>query len=263
MEVIICKNSQEASQLAARLLKNQVKKKANSVLGLATGLTPIPLYQSFVERVRAEKIHLDHITSFNLDEYVGVPASHSGSYAFYMQKHWLEPLGLRADQMFIPNGMTENVAQECEDYENKIRQNGPVDLQILGLGQDGHIGFNEPGSSLGSRTRLKSLTEETRKVNGPSFSGLEEVPRHVITMGIQTIMDSKKIALLAFGRSKAAAVKGMVEGPITAMLPASVLQFHPQVKVFLDEESASQLQNIQYYREVFRHKPSWQTDDFI
>lgn len=263
MEVIICKNSTEASHLGARLLKNQVKNKVQSVLGLATGSTPIPLYQKFVNLIHAEKVNVQQITTFNLDEYVGVPSSHPGSYAHYIRKHLLEPLHLKEDQMNIPNGMTSDVGKECEDYEKKIQKSGPIDLQILGLGQDGHIGFNEPGSSLGSRTRLKSLTEETRKVNGPTFSDLEEVPRHVMTMGIQTIMESQKIALLAFGAKKAEAVKAMVEGPVTAMIPASVLQFHPHVKVFLDEESASKLQNIQYYREVFAHKPPWQMADFV
>ncbi len=263
MEVIICKNSEEASDMAARLLKNQVVQKKQSVLGLATGNTPLPLYEKFVQYVKNEDVDLSQITSFNLDEYVGIASDHPSSYAQYMQKHFLEPLQLRGDQVQIPDGQAEDIAKECEQYEKRIYQRGPIDLQILGLGQDGHIGFNEPGSSLGSRTRLKSLTEETRRVNAKGFSSLEAVPRHVITMGIQTIMDSRKIALLAFGESKAEAVAQMVEGPVSANSPATVLQFHPRVKVFLDPESASKLKNSEYYQEVFTHKPPWQMADFI
>ncbi len=263
MEVIICQDSGKASELAAKLLKNQVKKRKHSVLGLATGSTPLTMYKMFIDFVKAEGIVTSEMIAFNLDEYVGVGKDHEGSYAYYMKKNFMEPLDLDPRQLNIPDGMAEDVKKECENYEKRIRQQGPIDLQILGLGQDGHIGFNEPGSSLGSRTRIKSLTEETRDVNRAAFSSLEEVPRHVITMGIQTIMESQKIALMAFGKSKAATVAKMVEGPVSALVPASVLQFHPQVKVFLDEEAASELKNQDYYKQVFAHKPAWQMEEFV
>ncbi len=263
MEVIICQQASEASDLAARMLKNQILQKKQSVLGLATGTTPLTLYQKFIDYVRKEGVNVSEIVTFNLDEYVGIPPENSGSYTHYMQKNFVEPLGLKASQFNIPDGMAKNIQAECEAYEKQIKKQGPNDLQILGLGRDGHIGFNEPGSSLGSRTRLKSLTEETRKINQSYFPSLEQVPRHVITMGIQTIMDSRKIALLAFGEKKAKAVAQMVEGPVTALVPASILQFHPRVKIFLDEGAASLLANKGYYQEVFAHKPSWQMAEFV
>jgi glucosamine-6-phosphate deaminase len=263
MEVMICENADAASELAAKFLKNQMKKKRHSVLGLATGTTPLRMYEKLATLVHAEGVDVSEILSFNLDEYVGLPPEHPASYAHYMQKHFTEPLGLSTVQVNLPNGLAADLKKECERYEKMIEQRGPIDLQILGLGQDGHIGFNEPSSSLGSRTRVKCLTEQTRKINSSHFSSLEEVPRHVMTMGVQTILDSQKIALMAFGETKASAVASMVEGPISASCPASVLQWHRQVTVFLDPAAASQLENKGYYQQVLAHKPSWQMQDFI
>ena len=262
MEVIITKNQDEASLLAAHRLKNQVLEKKDSVLGLATGSTPLSLYRQFASLVRAKEIEMDHVLSFNLDEYVGVGAEHKGSYSYYMRKNWIEPLGLKDRCVHIPNGLAKDMKEECNHYEQMIQEEGPIDLQILGIGRDGHIGFNEPGSSFGSRTRLKTLTEVTREDNREAFADTGEIPRHVITMGIQTILEAKEIVLLAFGEEKAQAVRDCVEGPVSASCPASALQFHPKVKLFLDSSAASLLQNKDYYIEVFQNKPSWQMREF-
>ncbi len=258
MEVIIAENQDQASEWAARKIKNKVKSQPNSVLGMATGSTPLSLYKKVIGFFKQESIDHSQIRTFNLDEYVGVRPDHPGSYSYYMQKNWLQPLGLSDSQFHIPNGNTGDILQECEAFEALLKKWGPIDLQILGLGRDGHIGFNEPGSSLGSRTRLKSLTEQTIEDNKSVFSKVDSPPRHVITMGVQTIMEAQEILLLAFGKMKAQAVKDFIEGPITSMVPASILQMHPKVQVFLDAEASSLLQNQDYYREVFANKPDWQ-----
>lgn len=262
MEVIVCENAEKASALSARLVKNKIKKQPDLVLGLATGSTPLQLYKQLVDLIDSENLSVKEITTFNLDEYVGVAATHPGSYQTYMKKNLFEALNLREDQWHIPNGECQDVSQECQHYENLIDAKGPIQLQILGIGRDGHIGFNEPGSSFGSRTRLKTLTEETRQDNALLFSSTEEIPRHVITMGIQTIMDSEEIVLLAFGAQKADAVAAFIEGPVSASVPASILQFHPRVKVFLDPQAAAKLSHLDYYQEVFAQKPSWQMLEF-
>jgi glucosamine-6-phosphate deaminase len=266
VEVIISPSAEEASELAARKIKNQIRLKPSTVLGLATGSTPLKMYEKFIQMAGDESLDLTDVKSFNLDEYVGVSEDHAGSYAHYMEKNWLTPLkafGLKPENFFIPKGQATSVVEECSRYEQLIANHGPIDLQILGIGRDGHIGFNEPGSSFGSRTRLKTLTETTRADNSSLFSDSEEIPRHVMTMGIQTILEAEEILLLAFGHDKAEAVKMAVEGPVSALVPASILQFHPKVKIFLDGESSAGLSHKSYYREVFNNKPPWQMAEFI
>lgn len=263
MEVIIVKSSDEVADLASRRIKNLVEKKPKAILGLATGNTPLTLYAQLIEYHRQSLVNFSQITTFNLDEYVGLDPQHRASYCHFMKENLFGPLGLDPGQCFIPNGMANDIAAECEAYEKKIHQKGPLDLQLLGIGREGHIGFNEPGSSLGSRTRLKTLTETTRQDNASQFGSPQDVPLHVITMGVQTIMEASEILLMATGLGKAQAVASMVEGPLSASVPASVLQFHPKTRVIVDDEAASKLSRKAYYREVYAKKPPWQSADFV
>lgn len=258
MELIILPDAAAASRSAADHLAAILVKKPTAVLGLATGSTPVALYRELIAKHRTEGLDFGGCTSFNLDEYVGLGPDHPASYRRFMQENLFSEINLPSSRVHIPDGLAQDLPAHCEAYEQSIKEAGGIDLQILGIGSDGHIGFNEPTSSLGSRTRLKTLTERTRSDNARYFDKPEDVPHHVITMGIGTILEARSISLLAFGASKAAAIAAMVEGPITAMVPASILQTHPVVKVFLDEAAASGLSKIDYYRNVFSQKPSWQ-----
>ncbi|MFV0337931.1 MAG: glucosamine-6-phosphate deaminase [Chthoniobacterales bacterium] len=260
MEVIIQPSSEAASEVAARLVAQQITQKPNSVLGLATGSTPCRLYELLAERYKKRRLDFSHVTTFNLDEYVGLDATHEASYHYFMQEKFFSRVNVPAGNIHIPDGMVADIPDFCSCYEEKIVRAGGIDLQLLGLGSDGHIGFNEPGSSLSSRTRIKTLTELTRKDNARFFDNPADVPHHVITMGLGTIMDSKMCILLAFGESKAAAVAASIEGPLAANVPGSILQFHPTAKVILDEAAASKLVRSDYYRWVYSNKPDWQID---
>jgi glucosamine-6-phosphate deaminase len=260
MEIIILPTAAEASEVAARLIARQVREKPSSVLGLATGSTPCKLYQLLARMHREDGLDFSKATTFNLDEYVNLDPTHPASYHQFMEENFFSHVNVRRESVHIPDGMVADVPAHCADYERAIRKAGGIDLQILGLGSDGHLGFNEPGSSLASRTRIKTLTERTRSDNARFFTGAQEVPHHVITMGLGTIMESRMCLLLAFGKAKAEAVAASVEGPVTASVPGSLLQFHPQAKVLLDAESASLLTRAEYYQGVYQNKPSWQTD---
>ncbi len=256
MEVIIYPDKEQAAAAAADYVAGQVKRNPYIVLGLATGETPLGLYKNLIEKNRKGEISFAKASSFNLDEYCGISADNENSYAYYMRKNFFEHIDIKLENTHIPDGSSENPLIACEQYERAIKGAGGVELQILGIGADGHIGFNEPTSSLSSRTRMKTLTEKTIGDNARFFGGdASAVPWHVLTMGIGTIMESEKIVMLAFGESKADAVAGMIEGPITAMLPASVLQTHQTVKVFLDEAAASKLKLAGYYKWVLSRKP--------
>lgn len=260
MEVIIQRDAAAASVLAAGVVARLVKAKPDAVLGLATGGTPGLLYAELIRRHCEEGLDFSAVRTFNLDEYLGLAPDHPASYHHFMRENLFRHINIREENTHIPSGLVEGpqVPRACEVYEEMIRGAGGIDLQILGIGSDGHIGFNEPGSSLASRTRIKTLTRRTREDNARYFSSADEVPQHVITMGIGTIMESRKVLLLAFGANKAAAVAGAVEGPLTAANPASMLQMHPQAKFFLDEASSVDLQRSDYYRWVFENKPAWQ-----
>lgn len=258
MEIIIQPNPEVASEMAARIVARIVRDDRRTVLGLATGKTPLRLYAELSRMHRDEGLDFNRVTTFNLDEYVGLPPDHPSSYHSFMNEHLFRHINLDPERVHIPDGMTDDVPECCFRYERDIRESGGVDLQILGIGRHGHIGFNEPSSSLASRTRIKTLTEMTRSDNAEDFGGVESVPRHVITMGIGTIMDSAMCLLLAFGKQKAAAVAQTVEGPVSAMVPASVLQMHEHTTVLVDEEAASELRLADYYRHVFEQKPAWQ-----
>jgi len=256
MEVIIKRDAEEVSLEAALIFRRQMREKPESVLGLATGSTPVGLYRRLVELGHAGQLDLSHATAFNLDEYVGLPSTHPQSYAAFMREHLFERLSIA--HWHIPDGMAQNIPQHCAEYEQAIRAAGGIDLQLLGLGSDGHIGFNEPGSSLGSRTRLKTLTAQTVTDNARYFPSPDEVPRHVMTMGVGTILEARHCLVLAFGEGKANAVAAMVEGPVTAMVPASVLQMHPICTLIVDEAAASRLVRRDYYHWVYENKPLWQ-----
>ncbi len=256
MEIIIKADAQEASLEAAALIARQLRVKPESVLGLATGSTPLRLYERLCAMAEAGAIDPSQATAFNLDEYVGLPGTHPQSYAAFMQAHLFERF--KVARWHIPNGMSADIARHCAQYEEAIREAGGIDLQLLGLGSDGHIGFNEPGSSLASRTRLKTLTARTVADNALHFASPEEVPRHVITMGVGTILDAQACLVLAFGEQKARAVAAMAEGPVSASCPASALQMHPVCTLIVDEPAAALLERRDYYRWVYENKPDWQ-----
>lgn len=258
MEIILNDTRAQASQRAARLIVNQIRSKPDSVLGLATGSTPEGLYQELIRMHREEGLSFAQVTTFNLDEYIGLESTHPQSYRATMQQLLFDHVDLPVEQTHVPNGMAKDIEAECASYEQHIAQAGGIDVQILGIGSDGHIGFNEQGSSLASRTRIKTLTPRTLEDNARFFGSVEEVPHHVITMGIGTILETKRIVMLAFGGGKADAIAGMAEGPITASNPASALQMHEKTHVFLDEGSAGNLKRNDYYRWVYEHKPDWQ-----
>jgi glucosamine-6-phosphate deaminase len=254
MEIIIQPTPEAASAIAARIVARLLREKPNAVLGLATGSTPLLLYR---ELIRA-KLDFRRVTTFNLDEYVGLPPDHPQSYHQFMWENFFRHINIPKNQVHIPDGMAADIPAFCRHYEEQIAAAGGIDLQVLGIGRDGHIGFNEPSSSLASRTRIKTLTPRTRQDNARFFERADHVPHHCITMGIGTIMEARQVLLLAFGKAKARAIAEAVEGPITSMNPASILQMHPVAKVCLDEAAASDLEKAAYYRWVYENKPDWQ-----
>ena len=255
MEIIIQPTQQAATEVAARTIARLLCDKPNAVLGLATGSTPLLLYQTLI----AMKLDWSHVTTFNLDEYIGLPRDHAQSYHSFMWKNLFKHVNIGKENVHIPDGNAQDIPGSCREYEEQISAAGGIDLQVLGIGTDGHIGFNEPSSSLASRTRIKTLTRQTCMDNARFFGCEESVPRHVITMGIGTIMEARQNLLLAFGQNKACAIAQAVEGPITSINPASVLQMHPVVKVILDELAAGNLTRSDYYRWVYKSKPDWQS----
>jgi glucosamine-6-phosphate deaminase len=255
MEIIIQPTTGDAAGVAARIIARLLLEKPDAVLGLATGSTPLPLYQALI----AMDLDWSKVTTFNLDEYIGIPREHPQSYHTFMWENLFRHVNIAAENVHIPDGNAAGILVFCASYEEQIRAAGGIDLQVLGIGTDGHIGFNEPTSSLASRTRIKTLTPQTRKDNARFFGSEDSVPHHVITMGIGTIMEARQNLLLAFGPNKARAIAEAVEGPVTSINPASALQMHPVVKVCLDEAAASQLQRADYFRWVYENKPGWQT----
>jgi len=254
MEIIIQPSSEAATDIAARIIARLLREKPGAVLGLATGSTPLLLYKKLV----GMNLDWSGITTFNLDEYIGLPREHPQSYHTFMWENLFRHVNIAQENVHIPDGNAKDIPRFCSEYEDKIRAVGGIDLQVLGIGTDGHIGFNEPTSSLASRTRIKTLTRQTHADNARFFGKDEAVPNHVITMGIGTIMETRQNILLAFGKHKARAVSEMVEGPVTSINPASILQMHPVVKVCLDEPAASELQRAEYFRWVYDNKPKWQ-----
>ncbi len=248
MEVIILATPADVCATAAAIVANCVRQKADAVLGLPTGETPKPFYAALIEL----KLDLRRVTTFNLDEYVGLSEDHPKSFHRYMRDHFLDRAEVGAAHLL--DGLVADLALECARYEAAIAAAGGMDLVVLGLGTEGHIGFNEPTSSLSSRTRLKTLTRATLARAGIAA----HETRHAITMGISTILGARRCLLIACGAAKAPAVAAMIEGPLTALVPASALQQHPRTTVVVDEAAAQALKRKDYYREVFAGKPAWQ-----
>jgi glucosamine-6-phosphate deaminase len=255
-EVVIVAARERAGSLVADEIARLVRRRRDAVLGLATGSTPLPVYEAL--RTALAGVDVSRVRGFALDEYVGLDPQHPQSYRSVIRREVVEPLGLDPERIHVPDGRLAGIEDAGEEYERAIASAGGVDLQLLGIGTDGHIGFNEPGSSFASRTRVKTLTRQTREDNARFFASPEEVPRHCITQGLGTILGARHLVLLAFGEGKAAAVAGAVEGPLTASLPASAIQLHPHVTVVVDEEAAARLRYAEYYRDTWVGKPDWQ-----
>jgi glucosamine-6-phosphate deaminase len=258
MEVVILPGADEIASLAADAVVAVLSDKPAAVLGLATGSSPLRIYQALVDRHRAGDVSFARARAFLLDEYVGLPAEHPQRYRSVIGEVFERLVDFAPGAVRGPDGNATDVAAAGARYEAAIADAGGVDLQLLGIGTDGHIAFNEPGSSLSSRTRVKTLTAQTRADNARFFAAESEVPRHVLTQGLGTISDARHLVLVATGAGKAAAVQAMVEGPVSAFCPASVLQLHPHATVLLDEEAAASLALAGYYRETYRNKPDWQ-----
>ncbi|MDZ8201461.1 glucosamine-6-phosphate deaminase [Microbacterium sp. SSW1-59] len=255
-EVVIVPTAQEAGGLVADAIAGLIARRPDAVLGLATGSTPLPVYDAL--RVRLAGADLSRVRGFALDEYVGLDPSHPESYRSVISREVVGPLGLDPALVRVPDGALEGIEHAGEDYEAEIEAVGGIDLQILGIGTDGHIGFNEPGSSFASTTRVKTLTEQTRRDNARFFASIDDVPMHCITQGLGTILRARHLVLLAFGEGKADAVAAAVEGPVSASLPGSAIQLHPHVTVVVDEAAARGLAHADYYRYTYANKPAWQ-----
>ncbi|KGJ80121.1 multidrug transporter [Cryobacterium roopkundense] len=258
-EVVIVGSASAAGDLVAQTIRALIERRADAVLGLATGSTPLPVYQSLARSLQAHPLDVSGVRGFSLDEYVGLPPGHPESYRAVITRDVVVPLGLTAGHVHVPNGNPLTLQTAGADYERAIVAAGGVDLQILGIGGTGHLGFNEPGSSFASQTRVKTLTPETRRDNARFFASPEDVPLHCITQGLGTILRARHLVLLAFGAGKAEAIAAAVEGPLSASKPGSVIALHPHVTVVIDEEAAARLENRSYYRYAWANKPDWQS----
>jgi glucosamine-6-phosphate deaminase len=255
MEVVILPGSKQVASLAADAVEALLRRKPDAVLGLATGSSPLLAYRELLRRHREEDLSVAGVQAFLLDEYVGLPAGHPESYREVIRRELTDALGLDPAVVHGPDGAAADPLQAALDYEQQLLSAGPVAVQVLGIGANGHVGFNEPGSSLASRTRVKTLTEQTRSDNARFFGGdVAAVPRHVITQGLGTILRAEHLVLVATGAAKADAVAAAVEGPLTASCPGSVLQLHPHVTFVVDEAAGSSLARAAHYRYVLSHK---------
>jgi glucosamine-6-phosphate deaminase len=259
MEVVILEDAVAIGGVAADAIGALLERKPAAVLGLATGSSPLAIYDQLASRCAAGLISFRQARGFTLDEYVGLAADHPERYRTVIDTVFVSRVDFGPGAVQSPDGLAADIPAACAQYEEAIRDAGGVDLQILGIGTDGHIAFNEPGSSLASRTRIKTLTRQTRVDNARFFGGdVDAVPTHCLTQGLATIMAARHVILVATGRSKAEAVHHLVEGAVSAMWPATILQHHPHVTVLLDDAAARRLQLVDYYRETYRAKPGWQ-----
>ncbi len=264
MRIVVCESPEQVAEVAADesieylglACASTAKNPESTVLGLATGSTPLGLYQKWIERFRSGEISFRNVVSFNLDEYCGVPPEDPQSYHYFMQGNLFKHIDILPQNTHIPHTNSDDLPASAEAYEIAIAQAGGIDLQILGIGSEGHIGFNELGSSFSSATRVKTLTSKTRQDNARFFASLEQVPKMAITMGLGTIMNARAVLLLATGLHKAQTIRDTVEGPVTAMVPASILQFHPNATLILDAAAASKLAHLDYYLECERNQQS-------
>ncbi len=257
MEIVVVDSPDRLGEVAADVVEELLRTRPDAVLGFATGSSPLPLYRTLAARV-GRGLSVAGIHGFALDEYVGLSPEHPASYHRVIAQEVEAPLGLAPGTVAVPDGMAVDLEAACAAYEEAIRAAGGIDLQVLGIGADGHLGFNEPGSSLASRTRIKTLTDRTRRDNARFFEDPATVPRHCLTQGVGTILEARHLLLLATGSRKAAAVAAAVEGPLGARCPASAIQLHPHTTVIVDEAAAAGLELLDYYRETYAHKPPWQ-----
>lgn len=241
MKVIVTKNYDELSKVAANEMAMVVKNNPKAILGLATGGSPIGMYKELIKMNKEGEIDFSKVTTVNLDEYVGLSGDHPQSYRYFMNENLFNHINIDKKNTYVPNGLAKNIEEECKNYDNKIENLGGTDVQLLGIGNNGHIAFNEPDEDLVSGTHLTNLTQDTIQANARFFDSIDEVPKTALTMGLGGIMKSKKIIVIASGESKAEAVKAMVNGKISTKMPASMLQMHRDVVVIVDEAAAKLL----------------------
>ena len=258
MEIVITADGATAAAIVAGIVERVLAERPAPVIGLATGSSPLATYSRLIDRYRAGAISFARASAVVLDEYVGLEPDHPQSYRSVVRRELVDHVDLPPNRLFTPDVHTADLAAACAHYDGLLSELGGVDVQLLGIGGDGHVGFNEPSSSLASRTRVKTLTGQTRADNARFFADPDDVPRHVVTQGLGTILDARHLVLVACGAHKAAPVAAAVEGPVSAMCPASVLQLHPHATVVVDEPAASALRLADYYRETWEHKPPWQ-----
>jgi glucosamine-6-phosphate deaminase len=258
MQVIIRPTKAEASSLTARLIEKALRAKPSLTLGLATGRTMERLYARLVQLHREQDLDFSLCRTFNLDEYIGLPPTDENSYRYYMNQKLFDHVNIDPRNTHLPHGMCKDLGKECRRYERLIRENGGIDLQLLGIGRAGHIGFNEPLSALQSRTRDKTLTPTTIEENSTLFTHPERMPSRAITMGVGTILQCRRMLVLVTGETKAEVLAKAVEGPVTSMISASAIQLHPDCTVICDEEAAAGLEGAEYYRWIFRNEPEWE-----
>jgi len=255
VEVVICADYEELSVAAAGVVAGVIRSKPDAVLGLATGSTPLGLYKELIRMHAEEGLDFSAVTTFNLDEYVGLAGEHEQSYRHFMNENLFQHVNVPLERTHVPSGTAEDYCVHCRQYEQLIEQAGGIDVQVLGIGSDGHIAFNEPGTSLASRTRIKTLAEQTINDNARFFEKKEDVPIYAVTMGVGTILEARKLILLATGADKADAVAACVEGPVSSMCTASALQLHPDAAVFVDRQAAAGLKMREYYEWIQANKP--------
>jgi glucosamine-6-phosphate deaminase len=258
MEVVITRDGDAAAEIVAGIVERVLAEHHAPVIGLATGSSPLPTYARLIDRAGKGAISFAHASAVVLDEYVGLAPGHPQSYRQVVRRELVDHVDLPPERLHTPDVYGPDLAEACTNYDRLLGRLGGVDVQLLGIGADGHVGFNEPGSSLTSRTRVKTLTDQTRADNARFFESLDDVPRHVVTQGLGTILEARHLVMVATGEAKAAPVAAAVEGPLTAMCPASVLQLHAHATVVVDEAAAGRLRLAAYYRETWEHKPSWQ-----
>jgi glucosamine-6-phosphate deaminase len=258
VEIIILPTAAEVGRVAAAKIASVAAKNPAPVIGLATGSSPLSIYADLARRVQAGEISFARARGFALDEYVGIPLDHPESYASVIRRTVVEPLGFDPARVRVPDGRAHDLEFASKEYDAAIRAAGGIDIQILGIGANGHIGFNEPTSSFASRTRIKTLAPRTRADNARFFDKPDEVPTHCLTQGLGTILEARELLLVAQGEAKAAAIAAAVEGPLSSFVPASALQLHEHATIVLDEAAAGRLALTEYYKHTYEHKPSWQ-----
>ncbi|MCJ8314231.1 MAG: glucosamine-6-phosphate deaminase [Saccharospirillaceae bacterium] len=252
MKIVILKDASAVAKYSAAIFIKQIQNKADCVLGFATGSTPVDMYNELINAYKNRQVSFDQVSSFNLDEYLGLSGDHQQSYRFFMNDKLFDHIDIDLAKTTVPPGDSKNPIDACAHFERKIIECGGIDIQLLGLGRNGHIGFNEPSSSLSSRTRIKTLKQQTINDNARFFKDETFQPHLAITMGIGTILEARKIVLLATGKNKAQAIADTIQGPITAQCPASALQLHANTVIVIDELAASKLTNIDFFKHIER-----------